>query len=336
MKYRSFNKEIQTAVTCVLDVLNDIIIDRRDSKSNIQQNINVPCLYGNRSRILKSLEAPEKNIELPLTCISINGISRDISRVHSINDYLLYQDGTSNINYKLKNPQPVNITFNLDIITKFQEDMDQIISNFSVWFCPDIYVISPHPINPLIKIKQQLIWNGNINIQYPDETSKDQPSRLIGNTSFIFKTWLFTGMGEDDYDGKKIKRINFNGNIGFDTDGVGRLQGWFPVPSTVSFSKYKQDILCGYIDSRYTDQLQITGGISGYWSDVSALLTGDTLGIQISGDPCYLVTSDSGVLFITDRCYLPLNLSGLTLQDYINYYNSTVSGELSGYTGRYY
>ena len=331
MKYRSFNAELQTAVASMLDTLNDVTIDRRNSKGTVQQLINVPCVYGNSSRIFKSQESPNKTVELPLMCLSMKGLTRDLSRIFSINDYLTQQDGSSFMNYKSKMPQPINISFNLEIITKFQEDMDQIISNFSVWFCPDIFVISPHPANNNVKLKQQIVWNGNIDINYPEEATKDQPTRIIANTSFTFKTWLFPGMGVDDYEGKKIKRINFNGCIGWDTDGVGRLQGWHAVPSNVTFDKYKQDVLCGYIDPRYTDQLQITGGVSGYWSDISALVTGDIYGINISGDPCYLTTSDGGVIFITNQCYLPRGMSNLTLQDYINYYTSTVSGELSGY-----
>lgn len=333
MKYRSFNKELQTAVTSMLDTLNDVTIDRRDPKNNIQKLINVPCVYGNSSRVFKSQQNPNKIVELPIMCLSMKGLNRDTSRVFAINDYIIQQDGTSNINYKLKMPQPINISFNLEIIAKFQEDIDQIISNFTVWFCPDIFVISPHPADNNIKLRNQIIWNGSIDIQYPEEARKDEPTRIIANTSFTFKTWLFPGMGTDDREYKYIKRINFNPNIYNDEGDIGRLQGWYTVPTTTTFDNFKQNILLGYIDNRFTDQLQLSAGISGYWQDISALVTGNNYGINLSGNPCYLTTSEGDMIFITNQCYMPRGMNSIGLQEYIDYYTSCMSGELSGYQG---
>lgn len=339
MRYRSYHKEIQLATAQILDVLNDIVIDRRDANDNIQQLISVPCLYGSRSRILKSLENKEKNIKLPLLVLSINSINRDSSRVHSIHDGLLYQDGSANYNYLKNTPVPINIEYNVDIITKFQEDMDMILGNFIPFFNPDVYVVIPHPINAGQNLKPQIVSNGNINLTFPDEISANESSRIIASTMFTFKTWIFPGMSSDS-EGKVIKRINFNPSIGYDSDNVGRLQGWFCVPKydwetkgEYSFSKFTQNILCGYIDSRYTDQLQLSAGISGYWSDISAMVTGNTLGIQMSGNPTYLTTDEGSLLFITDHSYLPKNLAYLSIEDYVDYYTSCISGQLSGYNG---
>lgn len=340
MRYRSYHKEIEYATAQFFDIFNDIVIDRRDSKNNVQKLIKVPCLYGSRSRVLKSLENREKNVKLPLIVVNMESISKDNARVHSIHDGLLYQTGNSQD--LLKNtPVPINIVYNVEIITKFQQDMDMIIGNFIPFFNPDVYVVVPHPIYKGQMQKPQIVWNGHIGLDLPDTIGKNEPARIIATTSFTFKTWIHPGMNEYDPNADNIiRRINFNPCIGYDEDGIGRLQGWFAVPTydpetkmPMSFEKYKQSIICGYIDSQFTDQLQISGGVSGYWHDISALCTGDVLDIHISGDPMYLVTNTSGMLFVSDHCYISQGMAQLSLADYINYYNSTVSGELSGYQG---
>ena len=42
----------------------------------------------------------------------------------------------------------------------------------------------------------------------------------------------------------------------------------------------------------------MSGGISGYWSDVSALVSGETLGDHISGNPTFLTTDDGDILLV--------------------------------------
>jgi hypothetical protein len=342
MRYRSYHREIEKATAQVLDVLNDIIIDRRNPAGDVQQLISVPCVYGSRSRILKSLENRDKNVKLPLLVLNMSGISKDIQRVHSTHDGLLYQD-SSTYNYLKNTPVPVNISYTIDVITKFQQDMDMIISNFIPFFNPDIYVVIPHPVNANQNLKVQFVWDGNINLELPEAVGKNESARIIASTSFIVKTWIFPGMDTDSGDGNLIKRINFNPSIGYDENGIGRLQGWYAVPTydyetgygEYSFNKFMSGIICGYVAPRYSDQLQISAGISGYWHDISGMCTGDTLGINISGDPSYLTTTEGGLLFVSDHNYISEGMSEMSLQDYVDYYNSTISGELSGYTGVY-
>jgi len=342
MKYRSYHKEIENSTAQILDVFNDIIIDRRDSQGTVQQLLRVPCVYGSRSRVLKSLENRDKNVKLPMMVMSMTSIAKDSSRVHSTHDGMLYQTDAS-YDYLKNTPVPVNISYKIDVITKFQQDMDMVLSNFVPFFNPDIYVVIPHPVNPTQNLKPQLVWDGSVSMELPDTTPKNESARIIATTSFTFKTWMFPGL-EADEGGNYIKRINFNPSIGYDTDGVGRLQGWFVVPQydfeesygDYSFDKYKESIICGYIDPRYTDQLQISAGISGYWHDISATCTGESLGINLSGDPVYLVTSDDGILFVSDRCYVTEGMAQMSLQEYVDYYESTLTGELSGYNGKFF
>ena len=343
MKIRSYRREIQNSTAQMLDVFNDIVIDRRDKDNHVQQLITVPCVYGSRSRILKSLENRNNTVQLPLVCISISGLRRDNSRVHSIHDGLLRKSGSSSFSYLENTPVPINITYTMTILTKFQEDMDQILSNWLVWFNPDIYVVIPHPVIPGENLKCQIVSDGNIPVVYPEELDKNSPVRVVATTTFEFRTWLFPGLDGDKYEGKIIKRINFTGALSFDTDGIGRLNGFYAVPNSMSLDAYKENIILGLIKPPNWDVWQISGGLAGLWHDVSGIVSGTNIDDIVIGDPsnaCYLTVSGedlSGILLITDRCYLPSNMEGLTVYDYVDYYNSVYnpSGELYGYNGAY-
>jgi hypothetical protein len=345
MQFRSYNREIEKATAQMLDVFNDITIDRRSpDDTSIQQLIRVPCLYAARSRILKSIENRDNTVKLPLICISIAGISRDSSRVHSTNNGILYQDGGSG-SYQIKRntPVPVNITYNVTIITKFQEDMDQIAGNWVVWFNPDVYVVTPHPVLTGENLKSQVVWNGSLNTTYPEEIDKNSPIRVVSTTTFEYRTWMFPGLGYDDHSDKIVKRINFTGMLTYDVDGTGRLNGFYPVPRNMTMTAFTENIVLGLVKPPYWDVWQISGGLSGLWHDVSAICSGTYIDEILTGDPssmCYLtVTGDdfSGMLLITDRCYLPKNMLGFSIGDYIDYYNSVynVTGELFGYNGEH-
>jgi len=339
MKIRSYHKEVEKATAQILDCFNNITIERSD-ETGIQKTIAVPCVYGNRSRVLKSLENRNKTIKLPMLCISMGSLTRDKTRVFGTHDGLFYKNGT---NAYLKNmPIPVNIEYSLYMIGKYQTDIDQLISNFTVWFNPDIFVVIPHPLEAGKNIKCQLLWNGNISMTYPEELAAENPARIIATTNFTFKTWLFPGLDGNSYTGKSIHRINFNPQIWNDeNEQIGRLQGFYAVPNNLTFDTFQENLLCGWIDSKYCCDMgwQLSAGISGTWMDISALVTGAFEGnLALSGeDMCFLTMSDYdsnvGILLMSKQCYIPSSISGLTIDAYLDYYYSCLTGSLSGYNG---
>lgn len=358
MRTLSYNFELKTATAQILDVFNNIRIRRYDNQNSIQKTISVPCLYGNRSRILKSLENKNKTLKAPLIVISMGNVSRDSSRVHSVNASLMYQAGTTYDPLK-QVPTPVNIEYEMSIITKYQEDMDQIISNFIPFMNPDIYVVSPHPKQPTINIKNQVVWNGDIDITWPDEISEDEPYRIIGTSNFTYKTWIWAGLSADGDTGPLIHRINFcprllplggpdsgavsadangtfydaSGNVVQPTDGyLGHmLDRWYDVPYRMTMDDYQEKIILGLVKTDLGrdnwDWLKISAGISGYWQDISGLVSGNVLGNNITGDPAFMTTDEGDFLVVADAAYLTPSMSAV---NYYDYWLSTISGELSG------
>jgi len=332
VKYRSYNAEFRTSTAQLLDVFSSIVIDRRDNKNVVQELIRVPCVFGQRDRVLKSLENRDKTLKIPLITLSVNSMTRDNTRAYDLQQRLRYQGTSDGIPQLIKNsPVPMNIGFTLSIVTKTHSDLDQIVSNFIPFCNPDFYVVWPHPKQPTKNIKSQVVWDGDLQVDWPEEVTENDPYRIIANTQFTYKTWIFPGMGADpDALGNStplIKRINFA--PGLLTVGENyMLDRWYTVPMTTTFSQYEGAIICGLIKLDAWDFLPISAGLSGYWSDVSGTVSGLVSGpAPLSGDPQFLTTTDGDLLLVNDTGYFPRGMSTL---DYYDFYLETLSGDLSG------
>ena len=91
-------------------------------------------------------------------------------------------------------PVPINISVNMSILTKYQSDMDQILSNFIPYNNPYIIISWKVPASFASiaqEIRSEVLWNENIGLNYPTELTPDSPYRVSADTSFTIKGWLF-------------------------------------------------------------------------------------------------------------------------------------------------
>lgn len=56
-----------------------------------------------------------------------------------------YELGPAYRKYELMTPVPVDIEYEVSIVSKYPSDIDMIASNFMVFFNSDIYVTCEHP-----------------------------------------------------------------------------------------------------------------------------------------------------------------------------------------------
>lgn len=270
MKTRSYNREFFICTSQILDVFNDITIDRRTPDGIIQQTLKIPAVYGNRSRILKSAENRNATLKIPQIIISMKTISKDPSRAHSVNDGLQFQTVpvSGALDYTQFVATPINIGYELSIVTKFQEDMDEILCNFIPFMNPDVFVVWPSPRGNG-NIKSQIVWNGEVNIIYPEELGETDPWRMYATTGLTFKTWVFPGMGVEDTSGPRITKFNI-------VDRANQYGSFFDVQAVSSIADYKTAIdagliqppnfdtwpLTGYVDSDGEKHIGLSGGIN--------------------------------------------------------------------------
>ena len=178
---------------------DDIVIGRYNKNREEKDRINVRYLYAPKQRVMHDLINTNKTIDLPAVAVNIQSISRDTTRVFNKVDGFYYSgqnpQDNSLVSRHIKAPIPINLTLNVSILSRYQTDVDQILSNF-VPFCNPYVVISwylPKAFNVAVdqEIRSEVLWDGNVSLNYPTELVGTQKARVTADTTFTVKGWLF-------------------------------------------------------------------------------------------------------------------------------------------------
>ena len=191
MRKYTYDFELETMFTMFISAMDDIIVKRYNHSRDPQDSLKVRFVYAPKQRVLLDLLDKAQNIQLPVVAVSNGGITRDPDRV--FNKILGSYGPGSNIT-TTKNflqPLPINLTINLDILARYQQDYDQIVTNFVPYYDPYIIISWRTPSMPDYEIRSQVVWSGSINTIYPTDINASQVARVQGSTSFTFKGWLF-------------------------------------------------------------------------------------------------------------------------------------------------
>lgn len=174
-------------------LFNEIYIKHRDSQNDNISDIKVPLAYGPIQKFLARIEQqPELNkpiqITLPRMSFEMNSISYDSSRKTSVTQTFKVQDGESL--KKVFLPVPYNIGFELNILTKLNDDALQIIEQILPFFQPS-FNITVNLIDSIGEKKDIPILLDSINFQ--DDYEGDFSTRrvLIYTLQFTVKAYLF-------------------------------------------------------------------------------------------------------------------------------------------------
>lgn len=183
-----------------VSAFNSIVIDRYNKDRSVEDSIQANFVYAPKERVIHDLVNKSQNMKLPVVSVSMSNVSRDKERVfNKIQGFYISKAQSSNAGSfdtnHLPTPIPINITVNMDILARFQTDMDQILSNFIPYNNPYI-IISwrvPSSQNLLddLEIRSEVLWSGDISLDYPKELSGTMPYRVSASTSFTIKGWLF-------------------------------------------------------------------------------------------------------------------------------------------------
>lgn len=183
-------------------LFNEIYIKHRDSQNNNISDIKVPLAYGPIQKFLARIEQqPELNkpiqITLPRMSFEMNSISYDSSRKTSVAQTFKVQDGESL--KKVFLPVPYNIGFELNIITKLNDDALQIIEQILPFFQPS-FNITVNLIDSIGEKKDIPILLDSVNFQDDYEGDFSTRRALIYTLQFTAKAYLF-GPIADSTDG---------------------------------------------------------------------------------------------------------------------------------------
>lgn len=253
MKTYSYNQEILIASAQMLMLFNNISIKRNTS------SILVPCVSGQRSRILKFLQNPEGSpFRLPMSYLIRGNITYHANRSANIHQHMLTQPTYTTFDANTISPIPIDIAYTLTFITKYPDDMDMLMSNFVPFFHKDVYVSSPHPKLEGKVINHQVVWDGTIDTKWPDEVDNKENDIQICTISFVYKTELFGGSGfiSPNNNGTiytidmTLSPTTSSINDSYVLSGNNILGGFYPVPYSETFTDYIAKVV-DYTNSNY-------------------------------------------------------------------------------------
>jgi len=209
MQAQTYHFEIKDLITQFVAAFDDIIINRYDKNRNAVNKVQVRYVYSPKQRVMYDIVNLAQNITVPVVSIHITSVSRDLNRVFNKLDGYYYSKSVSDstglpTTNHYNSPVPVNITVAMSILTKFQSDMDQIISNFVPynnpyiilsWKVPEDLVYGGFSIPQ--EIRSEVLWDGSINLTYPTDLNASEKYKVVGDTSFTIKGWLFPATQND-------------------------------------------------------------------------------------------------------------------------------------------
>jgi len=192
--------EIEDLLIQFLAAFNNVVIKRFNEKREIGQTLQVRYVYAPKQRVIYDIVNAAQNITLPVVSVHMTSFRRDESRVFNKNggfykpNSVIENDKTQITNF-YRTPVPVNISITMDILVKYQKDLDQIMSNF-IPFCNPYIILSwkvPEKYNiPFVQeIRSEVLWNGDVNVTYPTDINGNQKYFITGSTSFTIKGWIF-------------------------------------------------------------------------------------------------------------------------------------------------
>ena len=134
-----YHEIIRKTVIAFGTLFNDIYIRHEDAAGNDISEMKVPVSYGPRQKFLARIQQqPELNkatqIDLPRMSFEISSINYDSSRKSGITQTFKAKDGEKM--KKVFMPVPYNLGFELNILTKLQDDGLQILEQILPFFQP--------------------------------------------------------------------------------------------------------------------------------------------------------------------------------------------------------
>ena len=197
-----YHEIIRKTVISFGTLFNDIHVRHQDSTGKDISQIKVPISYGPKQKFLARLQQqPELNkavqITLPRISFEMNNIQYDPSRKSGISQTFKASDSG-----KLKKvfmPVPYNLGFELNILTKLQDDSLQILEQILPFFQPG-FTLTIDLVDQIGEKRDVPMVLENIAFTDDYEGNFETRRALIYTLSFTAKTYMF-GPIADSTDG---------------------------------------------------------------------------------------------------------------------------------------
>jgi hypothetical protein len=182
-------------------LFNGIEIKHLDSSGNVDDVIKVPLAYGPTQKFLARLEqSADLNkptaITLPRMSFEFTGLQYDGTRkVTTTQTFKSQSVGIATAIRKTYMPVPYNMSFELSIFTKLNDDMLQIVEQILPYFQP-AYTLSVNLLDTIGEKRDIPIVIENVTMQDDYEGNYSTRRSLLYTIRFTAKTYLFGPVGD--------------------------------------------------------------------------------------------------------------------------------------------
>lgn len=191
MNQYTYDFEVQTMSTVFMNAFSDIIIKRFDVNKSERDGVKTRIVYAPKQRVLNDILNKDQNLQLPVVAVSIGGIARDENRVFNKIQGTYHTPTNGAYSIHERGVLPIDITYNVSIMTRFQQDMDQILSHIIPYINPYFIVSWRTPNRPDHEIRSKVLWSGSASVQYPIDLNANQVAKVTADLTFTFQGWLF-------------------------------------------------------------------------------------------------------------------------------------------------
>tara|TARA_B100001029_G_scaffold10599_1_gene7287 strand:+ start:1 stop:846 length:846 start_codon:yes stop_codon:yes gene_type:complete len=174
-------------------VFNDINVRHQDSTGKDISNIKVPIAYGPRQKFLARLQQqPDLNkavqISLPRMSFEMTSIDYDSTRKSGVTQTFKAQDGKKF--KKVFMPVPYNLGFELNVLTKTQDDALQIVEQILPFFQPG-FTLTIDLVRQIGEKRDVPLILQNISFTDDYEGNYETRRALVYTFTFTAKTYMF-------------------------------------------------------------------------------------------------------------------------------------------------
>ena len=198
-----YHEIIRKTIIAFGTLFNDIHIRHTDQQGNAVSDIKVPLAYGPSQKFLARItQQPDLNkpiqITLPRMSFEMTSIAYDSTRKSSLIQTFKTCDDGSKVK-KVFMPVPYNIGFELNILSKLNDDSLQVLEQILPYFQPH-FNLTVDLVESIGEKRDIPIVLDSVSFQDDYEGTFDTRRALIHTLTFTAKTYLF-GAIADSSDG---------------------------------------------------------------------------------------------------------------------------------------
>lgn len=228
-----YHEIIKRTLTAFGTLFNDIHIQHQNSADETISDMKVPIAYGPIQKFLARIEQqPELNkpvqITLPRMSFEMNSIQYDPTRKSSVTQTFKASDGT-NLK-KVFMPVPYNIGFELNILTKLNDDSWQILEQILPYFQPS-FNLTVNLLNSIGEKRDIPVVLDSVSFQDDYEGDFSTRRSIIYTLQFTAKTYFF-GPISDTTDGL-IRKVQVDMYAGTDVTTAKRETRYTVTPDPI-------------------------------------------------------------------------------------------------------